>query len=211
MRSLTNTPRVALFLFLASFGFSAQAEQASPYQLKDGADIKLNGRVTEAAAHTFTLDYGKGSIIVELDDYDSYEEGYNIEKGDQVVVWGKVDADPGQQRTIEAGHVYIPEIDLRIEASTDDEEDLEVKAYALKFSHGTEVELRGVIKDIKSGVCTIQSSKGHIEIRLNSLKGQKGRPLALGQAIKVSGVYKNRLLRNDMIVAQVVEPTTHQP
>ena len=198
----------ALFLLVASLMLPVNGEQASPYQSKDGANIRLSGRVTEAAAHTFTLDYGKGSIIVELDDYDSYEEGLNIVKGDQVVVTGKVDADPGQQRTIEASQVYIPSADLRIHASSDDEEDHKVKTFTQRLSDGTEVELRGVIKNIKSGVCTIESSKGNIEIRLNSLKG---RTLSLGQAIKVSGVYKNRLLRNDMIVAQVVEPTTLKP
>ena len=198
----------ALSLAITALVSPLRAELVSPYQLKDGAEIRLAGEVTKAGAHTFTLDYGKGAIVIELDDYDSYEEGYNIEKGDQVVVTGKVDADPGQKRTIEARQVYIPAVDLIVNASADDEEDLEVKAYTQRLSNGTKVELRGVVKNIKSGVCTIQSSKGHIEIQLNSLKGQN---LALGQAIKVSGVYKNRLLRNDMIVAQVVEATTQQP
>ena len=201
----------ALFLLVASLVAPIQAESLSPYQLQDTADIKLSGRVTQASAHTFTLDYGKGSITVELDDYDSYEEGYNIVKGDQVIVTGKVDADPGQKRTIEASEVYIPAVNLRIEACAIDEEDLEVKAYTQRLSNGTEVELRGVIKNIESGVCTIQSSKGEIEVRLSDLREHKRENLLLGQAIKVSGVYKNRLLRNDMILAQKVEPTTHQP
>ena len=211
MRSIPIPSHKAVFLLVASFVLPIQAQPLSPYQLKDRANIKLSGRVTEAAAHTFTLDYGKGSIVVELDDYDSYEEGLNIVKGDQVVVSGKIDADPGQKRTIEASEVFIPAADLRIYASAHDEEDHESKAFTQRLSDGTKVELRGVIKNIKSGVCTIQSSQGHIEIQLNSLKGQKSQTLALGQAIKVSGVYKNRLLRNDMILAQIVEPSTHQP
>ena len=208
--SLITTSK-ALFLLVASSLLPIHAEQVSPYQLKDCADIKLTGRVTQASAHAFTLDYGKGSIVVELDDYDSYEEGYNIEKGDQVIVTGKVDADPGQKRTIEASEVYIPAADLRIEACAHDEEDLEVKAYTQRLSNGTEVELRGVIKNIESGVCTIQSSKGNIEVHLSDLREQKPETLLLGQAIKVSGVYKNRLLRNDLIIAQKVEPTTRKP
>ena len=149
--------------------------------------------------------------MIELDDYDSYEEGYNVEKGDKVVVTGKIDADPGQERTIEASEVYIPAVDLRIEACSHDEEDHEVKVFTHRLSNGAEVELRGVIQNIESGVCTIQSSKGLIEVRLNSLREQKRQTLVLGQAIKVSGVYKNRLLRNDLILAQVVESSTQRP
>ena len=211
MHAISLTFPKALLLLVASLVLPIHAQKLSPYQLKDRADIKLTGRVTEAFTNTFTLDYGKGSITVEVDDYDSYEEGYNIEKGDQVIVTGKIDADLGQERTIEASEVYIPAVDLRIEACSHDEEDHRVEVFTQRLSNGTEVELRGVIKNIESGVCTIQSSKGELEVRLSDLRQQKVETLVLGQAIKVSGVYKKRLLRNDMILAQVVEPSTKQP
>ena len=50
----------AFFFLVASLVLPVHAEQVSPYQLKDRADVKLTGRVTQASAHTFTLDYGKG-------------------------------------------------------------------------------------------------------------------------------------------------------
>ena len=211
MKSTLNTSPAALLIAIAFFASPLQAEQTSPYQLQNGADIKLTGEVTKAGAHSFKLNYGKGSILIEVDDYDSYEEGYNVEVGDQVVVWGKVDADHGEERTIEAGEVYIPSVDLRIEVCSDDEEDPRDRAIAQRLSNGTKVELQGVIKNIKSEVCTIQCSKGNLEIRLSSLGKHQRKNLLLGQAIKVSGVYKNRLLRNDMIVAHNVVTTTRQP
>ena len=211
MKLTLSIPTATLLLVIAFFGSPLQAELKSPFQMKNGAEIRLAGEVTKAGAHSFKLDYGKGSILIEVDDYDSYEEGYNVEIGDQVVVWGKVDADPGETRTIEASEVYIPSVDLRIEVCADDEEDPRDRAIAQRLSNGTKVELQGVIKNIKSEVCTIQCSKGNLEIHLSSLGKQQRKNLLLGQAIKVSGVYKNRLLRNDMIVAHNMETVTRQP
>ena len=190
---------------MASLGGFLQAEQKSPYQLKNGDEIELAGKVSKAAAKTFLLNYGKGTITVELDDYDSYEEGFNIVDGDQVIVAGKIDADPGQKRTIEARRVSIPAIDLEIYASATDEEDTASKAFTQSLSDGTEIDLRGIIKNIDKKVITIQSSKGRVEIHLGRVKGQKRETFYLGQAVRVTGFFKNRWFRKDMIFAESIE------
>ena len=208
--SLTS-PLFAVFLALAFSGVPLQAQQESPYQLKNGERIELSGTASKAKASTFLLDYGKGRILVELDDYDSYEEGFNIVDGDKVIVKGKIDADPGQSRSIEASQVYIPSLDLHIHASSTDEEDTKTKSFTQGLTNGTEVKLRGIIKNIQKKVITIQSSKGMVEVHLGPLKRQKRRTFYLGQAVDVTGVFKNRLIRKDMIFAEKMEVVQRRP
>ena len=211
MSSFFHSPSVAVLLLVSALGVPLQAQQASPYRAKNGDEIKLAGKVSKAAAKTFLLDYGKGTITVEMDDYDSFEEGFNIVDGDQVIVTGRVDADPGQKRTIEARRVLIPAIDLELFASATDEEDTESKVFTQSLSDGTEVDLRGIIKSIEKKVITIQSSKGRVEIHLGSVKGQERETFYLGQAVRVTGFFKNRLFRKDMIFAESIESVKRQP
>lgn len=75
----------------------------SPWERDDGQWITLSGKVTDAGANDFKLDYGKGAITVEMDDYDPELEAFNIVRNDRVIVVGRVDADRKQRRTIEAG------------------------------------------------------------------------------------------------------------
>ena len=205
MSSLAFSPFAKVVLAIAAFAVPLQAQNVSPYRLKNGDEIKIAGKVSKAKASTFLLDYGQGSITVELDDYDSYEEGFNIIDGDQVIVTGKVDADSGQKRTIEARRVFIPAIDLEIFASATDEEDTASKSFTQSLTDGTEVDLRGIIKNINRKVITIQSSKGRVEVHLGSVKGQERETFYLGQAVRVTGFFKNRLIRKDMIFADSIQ------
>ena len=211
MSSLTISPIVKFVLSMAALAVPLQAQDVSPYRLKNGDTIKIAGGVSKAAAKTFQLDYGKGTITVELDDYDSYEEGFNIVDGDQVIVTGKIDADPGQKRSIEARRVYIPAVDLEVFACSTDEEDTESKVFTQTLSDGTEIDLRGIIKSIDKKVITIQSSKGRVEIHLGRVKQPGRQTFYVGQAVKVTGFFKNRWIRKDMIFAETIELVKRLP
>lgn len=189
---------------LGSLLIPSLSAQQTPYTLKNGQKIELSGVVSNATAKTFRLDYGKGAITVELDDYDSYEEGFNIVDGDKVDVKGRIDADPGKKRTIEASSVYIPELDLRINASATDEEDTATKPFTHSLADGEEVLLKGIVQKIEKDVVTIQSSKGLVEIHFGDLFRQGPITLKVGQAINVTGIFKNRFFRKDMIFAEKV-------
>lgn len=83
------------------------AVAADPKSVDDGTFMMLKGTVLEAGAERFKLDYGGGTITIEMDDRDWFLEGKNIAEGDEVVVWGKVDDDTYQTATIEAWSVYV--------------------------------------------------------------------------------------------------------
>ncbi len=61
----------------------------------------------DSSFERFRLDYGEGLIAVEMDDWDWYDEANPIKPGDRVNVYGRIDADLHQKRTIEADSVCV--------------------------------------------------------------------------------------------------------
>ena len=49
--------------------------------------------MTSPTADDFVLDYGSGTILVEMDDWDSYGDAYGLMDGDRVTVFGRIDDD----------------------------------------------------------------------------------------------------------------------
>ncbi|MEE4276869.1 MAG: hypothetical protein V2I82_00205 [Halieaceae bacterium] len=95
---------------------------ANPYSRPDGSLISLSGTVTSPEADAFTLDYGDGTITVEMDDWDSIGEAHGLRDGDRVAVYGRVDDDFFETATIEAASVYVENLNTFFYASAADEE-----------------------------------------------------------------------------------------
>lgn len=104
-------------------GLTANAQDdPSPYTKPDGSWITLSGTVAAATDTSFTLDYGKGIVTVEMDDWDWYAEGNKIIEGDKVTVYGRVDDDLYELTSIEASSVYVENLNTYFYASAADEE-----------------------------------------------------------------------------------------
>ncbi len=95
-----------------------------PYAKPDDSWISISGTVASPTSDSFVLDYGDGVILVEMDDWDSYGDAYGLLDGDEVVVYGKIDDDLYEISKIEAGSVYVEDLNTYFYASSDDEEDL---------------------------------------------------------------------------------------
>ena len=108
---------------LTATASARQTEGETPYTLPNEAFVTISGKVIASSPDSFRLDYGKGDILVEMDDTDAQSEGYVIVPGDQVVVSGRIDADQGETRSIEAGEVYLESLETVLKASSEDEED----------------------------------------------------------------------------------------
>lgn len=87
------------------------------------AAVSLSGTVERAEASHFVLDYGEGEIKVEMDDLGFYDSGRALKKGDNVIVYGFVDDDLFERRSIEASGVYVKGLGRHFWASGIDEED----------------------------------------------------------------------------------------
>lgn len=97
--------------------------QPNPYTQPDESWITLTGTVESSDTDSFVLDYGDGTIIVEMDDWDAWGDAAGLIAGDDVTVTGRVDDDFFELATIEAGSVYVENLDTHFFASPDDEED----------------------------------------------------------------------------------------
>lgn len=105
---------------LTAAGVSAQ----NPYVQPDDSWISISGTVVAPTADAFTLDYGDGTITVEMDDWDAYGDAYALIDGDRVTVYGEIDDDLFEMTTIEAGSVYVENLGTYFYASSADEEDV---------------------------------------------------------------------------------------
>lgn len=72
----------------------------------DGSFISLTGEVAEVNGDTFTLDYGSGTIEVEMGDFGWFEES-PLEAGAEVTVRGRMDEGFFDTRTIDAAAVHV--------------------------------------------------------------------------------------------------------
>jgi uncharacterized protein YdeI (BOF family) len=86
--------------------------------------ISVSGTIKAVTADAFLLNYGKGTITVEMDDRDRDSEAYRLLPGDKVTVNGIIDQDFLERKTIEASSVYVENLGTTFYASAVDEEDL---------------------------------------------------------------------------------------
>ena len=124
----TVGPAAALALALAGAFIVVAVAEDMPYAQPDEAWVSINGKVEAVTPDSFTLDYGGGLIVVEMDDGDRDADAYKLMEGDQVNVIGKIDDDLFETTTIEASTVYVEKLGTTFFASAVDEEDVVLSA-----------------------------------------------------------------------------------
>ena len=180
---------------------------ASPYTQANNSWIELDGRVTSVDTRSFILDYGKGTIRVEIDDYDWFEEAYNVLENDRVKVRGKVDADPNQERSIEAETVRLKDHGVTLQANADDEEDLTENFVPPLPVQTASVEIRGTVESFQNGIMLVKTEDGmhRVDLKKSSLYSTQGKKIShtlrTGDFISVVGKEDKKLLGADEIDA----------
>ena len=122
-----------LFAFLGAAVLTAfmviPASAQDPYLAADDTWISVTGTVESVEADAFELNlaedmpHGGALITVEMDDGDRDADAYKLLPGDTVTVYGMVDNDLFEERTIEASSVYVANLGTYFYASGLDEED----------------------------------------------------------------------------------------
>lgn len=135
METMASRLVIAALLFLGTAACSdGEAEAGVANQVTavstpvaaapDGGVISLRGSVIASTPAGFMLDYGSGRMLVEMDDWDWFQEGRAVKAGDEVVVTGVVDRDLFENRKIEASSVYVSNLGAYFYASGADEEEV---------------------------------------------------------------------------------------
>lgn len=107
---------------LLAVAIAGKLTAADPRDREDGSWITISGTAVSPSEDAFTLDYGRGTIRVEMDDWDDYAEGYRITDGNRVTVSGVIDDGFFERKSIDASYVYDQDLNSYFYANAADEE-----------------------------------------------------------------------------------------
>ena len=191
---------------LTTSGFARQNDSPTPYTLPDEAFVTVSGKVVSSTPDSFQLDYGKGSILVEMDDTDVFSEGYVIVPGEKVVVTGQIDADKGETRSIEAGSVYVESLATTYKASSEDEEELAMASVHKEPAEFPNLEVRGTIEKVSGREFTLLTEEGKVTIdtgdmSFNPMTQAGAQSLKVGSIVSVVGPVNNSLFSGEEVRA----------
>ncbi|MBU1187738.1 MAG: NirD/YgiW/YdeI family stress tolerance protein [Gammaproteobacteria bacterium] len=216
-KSLTVAIAAALSLPLAAVADShksdnSSSDTSSPYMMPDDSWISISGTVANVMADRFELDYGQGSVTVEMDDGDRDADAYALIDGDKVRVSGLIDDDFMEATKIEASSVHVEKLGTTFYASTADEEDW-VDNYVITTPVvPAETQLRGTVTSVAPAVneFTINSGSREITVDVTSmiydpLDDEGYQQIEEGDLVSVTGdidtgLFENQELQADTIV-----------
>jgi len=122
--------------------------------------------VVDASYEQFQLDYGDGTMIVEMDDWDADDDAVGLLPNDRVEVSGRIDDDFFETRTLEASSVYVEGLGTRFYANSADEEGIATTtAIALTprvTLTGEVVAVRGRTFDLDAGALSLTVDAGSL-------------------------------------------------
>lgn len=172
----------------------AANEQTNPYRQADETRISISGTAVNCEPDGFTLDYGAGTVLVEMDDRDWYDESRFVLDGDAVTVYGLIDDGFYERTSIEAGRVYIERLGTFFYASSADEErnDFLYNWIAAAPLVPGQTIVRGAVTGISGRTFTLDTGRrkitvdtsGLVENPLDDIGGQK---IGLGDYVSASG------------------------
>lgn len=132
--------------------------------------VTITGTIVEAGPNNFLLDYGEGRFLVEMDDFDDLQEGYTLKKDDEVVVYGFVDDELHERKSVEAGSVYVRSLDTQFYASSVDEEDFPRAEPEWSTAVLPEVALTGYVTSIAGDSMTLSTNLLELTVDLSTLE-----------------------------------------
>jgi uncharacterized protein YdeI (BOF family) len=193
----------------ASAGQHGQAKMKgpNPYAKADDSWISISGTVDMVERDAFTLNYGNGSVRVEMDDRDRDAEAYTLREGDKITVNGLIDDDLFETTKIEASSVYVDKLGTTFYASALDEEDFYVVTYMARpddFAavHGLVTEVSGDEFTIDNGPVSIKVDAE--EMAYNPLDNDGYQKVEVGDVVRVTGEIDNGFFDGREIKANTI-------
>lgn len=196
---------------VAIFCATAQAKFA---EKTNGEAITISGKVTNVKANTFNLKTADRNILVEMDDYSNWvADGFKLRDGDEVVVYGRVDQDLFEKKKIEAGTVYVKNINTTFYANSADEEDRSYTptnyGYFSGLKEGAFVDLKGRITQVSGREFVLDTGIRKVTVDTKSLLynplDKKGfTRLEPGDLVRVTGTVEDEYFDSKEVSAATV-------
>jgi hypothetical protein len=177
-----------------------------PYLKPNNTWISISGTVESVSRDAFILDYGDGSVIVEMDDGDRDADAYKLVSGDKVTVNGMIDDDFFETTSIEAGSVYVEKLGTYFNASAVDDEDLNyVVWYTVPVVIGA-TAIEGTVSDVGKDYFIVNTGPRSINVRVddmpdNPLDKEGYQRIAKGDYVRAIGVMEDDLFQNNKLDA----------
>lgn len=184
----------------AASAANAQEAETNPYAYPDKARVVLTGVVAAEAGDIVALDYGDGSITVELDDQDAFNEAELVEPGDRITVNGLIDRDFREIPSIEADTLFVHESGtLYTDVSYADDEDLNAEegpyaayddyavrtlayAYPAMPADGAQLSVMGTVKNIEDNDFVLDTGVWDLQIETAEMEAS---PVGLTHSIEM--------------------------
>lgn len=202
-----------LLIFVALMLTTSWAMAENPYIQPDDTWISISGTVDSVSPDIFLLDYGDGSIYVEMDDLDRDADAYKLDKGNKVTVTGMIDDDFFDLRTIEAGSVFVEKLGTTFFSSAIDEEDpLVTIMYPINVVVPVDISqtrIEGTVTNVYDEEFTLDSGVMEITVEVeemlyNPLDDEGYQKIQVGDRVLVFGEIDQDLFEGTEIVADSV-------
>ncbi|GAB5413709.1 MAG: hypothetical protein Cons2KO_13120 [Congregibacter sp.] len=196
MNTLMNPKPMAAAIALA-ISSTAMAGNVDPHEKADDTQITMSGTMTEIDGDEFVLNYGDGTITIELEDWKRDAEDLGFTDGAEVTVFGEIDNDLFTASTIEAEAIYFKPTSSYYYAKEDADQQTfmafvwsEPDTYEL-----SDMTLRGrvVSTEADDGKFTIAVGNGDevtvstASLDYNPLQVENGNPVDMGDYVRVGG------------------------
>ena len=167
--------------------------------------VAIEGKVKSVTPENFTLDYGNGELIVDMDDFNNYGNIASALKGDKVTVFGKTAAVYPGMTEFDADSVWVNGMNTYFYAKDATESDF------LRFTvMGNKLPAQGFageITDVDSDQFTMKTPEGtDIDVNIeklgyNPFDDEGFQKLKVGDRVWVAGSYDRDLLSDDEMEA----------
>ena len=211
IRNTFTTLSAAALAGTALTGLATAPAAAQPDEIMkpDGSWTAISGTVVASELDQFTVSTGDGVVTVEMDDFDFDADAAPIEAGDQVSVYGRVDADFYEARTIEAGTVYEADAGTFHYASAADEERALYALPAATWTADT-ITLTGEVETVAGREFTLDHLTGYaVEVdtasmAMNPLDDEGLVQIDEGDTVSVTGALDDALFDDTELSADTV-------
>ena len=194
---------------LTGLAAAPAAAQPDAIMKPDGSWTAISGTVVSSGLEDFTVSTGEGVVTVEMDDFDFDADAAPIDPGDEVTVYGRVDADFYEARRIEAGTVYEADTGTFHYASAADEDRALHALPAATWTADT-ITLTGEVTNVDGREFTLDHLTGYaVEVDTASMAvdptdDEGAVQVDVGDAVSVTGALDDALFDNTELSAQSV-------
>ena len=179
---------------------------------RDGETISLKGEVVEAGpdylvVEGLNLDGILQRHIIDMDDWSSDSQVFLRLKGEEVLVYGRVDNDALEKLTVEASRVYVPRLQKAFEANPVDEE-FNVGPFGHvnlipDFPDKTQKIFVGRVLSVGTDEALIETEEGKLVVDFKNIEASQD-AFSKGDRLRVTGYLDENIFTYDEIDAQAV-------